>query len=343
MRHWISAPCILALMACSAGKEGAEPLYVSLERGDAVAVVDPASGTVIHRIAAGKRPRGLIISPDGTRLYVAVSGSPIGGPNVDESKLPPPDRGSDGIAVIGLPGGKVERVLAAGNDPETFALSPDGQTIYVSNEDTGTVTAVSTQGAGPNRSTKVGKEPEGVAITPDGAHLFVACEESDYVAMLDAHTMALVKTVPIAGRPRSIVISADGKSAYVTVEIAGRLDILSAADGSVVRQIDLARGDKAVRPMGIVEGPGGHLFVTTGRDGAVLEVDPAAGTIVRRVAAVGARPWGIGMTADQRWLATANGPSGDIALIDRATGKIDKTIKVGEGPWGIAHKVGAAR
>ena len=31
------------------------------------------------------------VSPDGTQLFVALSGSPIGGPNVDESKLPPAD------------------------------------------------------------------------------------------------------------------------------------------------------------------------------------------------------------------------------------------------------------
>ena len=340
MRHWLSAPCVLALMACSAGKDVSQPLYVSLERGDAVAVVDPASGTVVQQISAGKRPRGLVISPDGSRLYVAISGSPIGGPNVDESKLPPPDRRSDGIAVIALPSGRVERVLAAGNDPETFALSPDGQTIYVSNEDQGTLTAVSTQGAAPNRSIRVGEEPEGVAITPDGARLFVACEESNHVVMLDARTMVQQAVIPIAGRPRGIVVSADGARVYVTAEIAGRLDVLSAADGKVLRQIDLARGDKGVRPMGIVEGPDGHIFVTTGRDGAVLEVDPASGMIVRRIAAVGARPWGIGMTADGNWLATANGPSGDIAVIDRASGKILRQIKVGEGPWGIAHKVG---
>ena len=41
----------------------------------------------------GKRPRGIRVSPDRTQLYIALSGSPISPPGVDESKLPPPDRG----------------------------------------------------------------------------------------------------------------------------------------------------------------------------------------------------------------------------------------------------------
>src|SRR2546428_1216707 len=63
-------------------------LYVSDEPGGAVAIVDPEAGQVIERIPVGKRPRGLRISRDGTQLLVAVSGSPIGGPGVDATKLP---------------------------------------------------------------------------------------------------------------------------------------------------------------------------------------------------------------------------------------------------------------
>ena len=40
-------------------------------------------------IAVGKRPRGIKLSRDGTRLFVALSGSPMRRPGVDESKLPP--------------------------------------------------------------------------------------------------------------------------------------------------------------------------------------------------------------------------------------------------------------
>src|SRR5690348_153849 len=78
----------------------AAELYVSAEDGGEVVVVDPEKGEVAARIPVGKRPRGLRLSRDGKLLYVALSGSPRGGPGVDESKLPPADRSADGIGVV---------------------------------------------------------------------------------------------------------------------------------------------------------------------------------------------------------------------------------------------------
>src|SRR5690349_21654335 len=64
-------------------------LYVSDERGGRIVVVDLSTGQASVSVSVGKRPRGLRLSRDGSQLFVALSGSPIGGPGVDESKLPP--------------------------------------------------------------------------------------------------------------------------------------------------------------------------------------------------------------------------------------------------------------
>ena len=112
------------------GPEAACPsavrLYVSDETGGNVIVVDPEEGTVVERIAAGKRPRGIRLSRDGKQLLIALSGSPIAGPGVDESKLPPPDRSADGIGVLDLATHKMVRTHDSGQDPESFDISPDG-------------------------------------------------------------------------------------------------------------------------------------------------------------------------------------------------------------------------
>src|SRR5215467_12431897 len=110
-------------------------LYVTNETSGDLSVIDASTLKVVTTIPLGKRPRGIVASPDGARLYVALSGSPAAPPGVDEKTLPPPDRSADGIGVVDLRAGKLLKVLPSGTDPEQVALSPDGQQIYVANED----------------------------------------------------------------------------------------------------------------------------------------------------------------------------------------------------------------
>jgi DNA-binding beta-propeller fold protein YncE len=60
-----------------------------LASGD-LSVIDATIGTVAGVVTLGKRSRGTAVSPDGTILYVALSGSPAAPPGVDEKTLPPP-------------------------------------------------------------------------------------------------------------------------------------------------------------------------------------------------------------------------------------------------------------
>src|SRR4030095_7705255 len=81
-------------------RSGAPLVFITNEDSDNVTIIDSGTDSVIATVPAGKRPRGVRLSPDGQTLFVAVSGSPKGGPGVDESKLPPPDSRAEGGAVI---------------------------------------------------------------------------------------------------------------------------------------------------------------------------------------------------------------------------------------------------
>ena len=98
-------------------------VYVTNETSGDLSVIDAATGTVVGVVPLGKRPRGIAASPDGTTLYVALSGSPPAPPGVDESTLPPPDRSADGIGVVDVRQMKLLRVLPSGTDPEVAASS----------------------------------------------------------------------------------------------------------------------------------------------------------------------------------------------------------------------------
>src|SRR5438128_2353717 len=117
------------------GRAHAPRVYVSNEESGDISVIDSATDTVIATIPVGKRPRRLSVSPDNKTVYVALSGSPIGGPGVKESDLPPADKALDGIGVVDVSQKKLVRKIDSGSDPENFALSGDGTLLYVSNED----------------------------------------------------------------------------------------------------------------------------------------------------------------------------------------------------------------
>ena len=148
-------------------------IYVSDETGRDVVVIDPDAGQVVGRIEVGKRPRGLRLSKDGKQLFIALSGSPIGGPGVDESKLPPADRAADGIGVVDIASGKLVRKFTSGPDPESFDISPDGKFLYVSNEDAAEMSALDLASGEITHRVKVGEEPEGVTVRPDGRVVYV--------------------------------------------------------------------------------------------------------------------------------------------------------------------------
>ena len=60
------------------GARGAR-VYVSNEPEGSVSVIDASANRLLATVPVGKRPRGIRVSRDGSRVYVALSGSPIAG------------------------------------------------------------------------------------------------------------------------------------------------------------------------------------------------------------------------------------------------------------------------
>ena len=344
----IALPVAAILAAISGGcgpetpKAPAPPqrVYVSNETAGTVAVIDPVTGGVLAVLPVGKRPRGLRLSHDRRQLYVALSGSPIAPPGVDESSLPAADRSADGIAVVDIATRTIIRTIDSGRDPEAFALSPDGRWLYVSNEETAEMSVVDVAAGAVVRRVPVGDEPEGVTISPDGKVVYVTCEDDHSVVAVDTTSFAVLGRVLVGQRPRSIAVTPNGATLFVTDENSSSISVLNAARLTLADTIRLPRPDDTPtppRPMGSVLSPDARLlFVTNGRARSVSVIDVEKRTVLRTIADVGQRPWGIGVSADGARLFTANGPGGDVSIIDVARGAVERRINLGGSPWGIA-------
>jgi len=306
--------------------------YVTNEDGESVSVLDTDKAEVVATVNVGKRPRGMKLSRDGKQLFVAVSGLPKCPPSVPDEECAKLKRDltADGIAVIDTTTLKLDRLLKSGSDPEQFDLSHDGKQLFISNEDSGTLTVVGiVEGTVP-----VGKEPEGVRVTPDGRWIVVTSESGNAIYAIDAHTLKMVKSVPVGKRPRDVAFAPDGRTVYISGEFDASVYTTTLPDlGSATKLVQLR---PEAKPMGVLfDASHKRLFVSTGRGGTIAVVSLEGGPKLVTEIQVGARPWGIALSHDGKRLYSANGSSNDVTIIDTTTLQVVKKVAVGKSPWGV--------
>lgn len=312
-------PLILLTFALAAGTASAQgTAYVSSEKDDALTMIDATTLAVKGTVPTCKRGRHIQRLPDG-KLMVACTDS-------------------NAADVIDPATGKSVRRVPLGAEPEAFDLSPDGKTVYVSNEDEGAASFVDAASGKVLQSVKVGKEPEGVKVSADGKTLYVTSEVASLVHVIDVATAKVVKNVKVGKRPRRMALTPDGKELWVTNELDASVSIVSTADHSVAGTIKFeVKGARAedISPVGItMSHDGKRAFVALGRANHVAFID-VPGRKVTNLVLVGKRPWNVTLDKAESRLWVVNGLSDDVTVVDVAGAKAIKSIPVGRVPYGV--------
>jgi YVTN family beta-propeller protein len=223
-----SDPCGLALSADDT------KAYVCLSIKNALAVVNLADGTVSRQIPVGIAPWNVVLSPDGDTAYVSDWGGrfPVGGDLTATSAGTAVVVDTRGVAASGvvsfvnLASGLESAQAPTGLHPSDLALSHDGNSLFVANANSDTVTVIDTRSRTvretilirPDPTLPFGSESDGLALSSDGTTLFVASAGNNAVAVVqlpNAHrTNSLVQGFfPTDWYPGAVVV--DGSFAYV--------------------------------------------------------------------------------------------------------------------------------
>jgi PQQ-dependent catabolism-associated beta-propeller protein len=308
----------LACAAASAGVLAQGTAYVSSEKDNALTMIDLATMTVKGTVPTCKRGRHVQMMSDG-KIMVACTDS-------------------NAADVIDPATGKSLRRIPLGDEPEAFDLSPDGKTIYVSNEDEGAASFIDAASGKKLQTIKVGKEPEGVKVSADGKTLYVTSEVASMVHVIDTATAKVVKNIKVGKRPRRMAITPDGKELWVTNELDASVSIVSTADHSVVGTLKFeVKGARAedISPVGIqMTKDGKRAFVSLGKANHVAFVD-VPGRKVTNLVLVGKRAWNVTLDKAEARLYVVNGMSDDVTVVDVAGAKALKSIPVGRVPYGL--------
>lgn len=339
-QHWwlkFALASVLAFpLAALAGRA-----YVSNEGDGTVSVLDTTRAAVVGTIRVGKRPRGLALSRDGFRLYVAVSGVPPCPPgrSLAQCAQLPRDLGADGVAVLDTR--KLEQVkhLGAGSDPIALALSRGERNLFVANEDSSAVSVVDIRDGTILTHIYIPHAPQAVRMSPNDEWVGVVSDRQHMLTLIDSHLLEKAGTASVGVEPKDLTFGREGREAYVVDERAAavyRIGMPSGGRGGVTgapgKLVQLPRSD---RPLGIALDPlRQRLYVSTGSKGTVAAIaldHPGAIAEVR----AGTLPRALALTANGRWLYTVNRGSADVSVIDTATLRVVKRIPVGRAPWGV--------
>ena len=260
------------LIASSGGASEVPGATASLPRPEAlvtdeaqnrVLVVELPSGHVVRRISLPPDPEDIAASRnDGVVLVVSTSSG----------------------KVIVLKRSTLRRLRTFGgfDQPHIVAISPDGQYAYVTDDASGTLTAISLADLKLTRTLSVGAGAHHLSFSPNEREVWVALGES-------ARTITVLSTADLA-RPRvvghlvpgvpvhDLSFSPDGRRVWITSASGSDVTVFSASSRRVLFRVPVGPGPQHLAFAGA------YVYATSGYGGVIDRIDASTGRIVDRAA-----------------------------------------------------------
>jgi DNA-binding beta-propeller fold protein YncE len=223
---------------------------------------------------AGDRPFGLLLSPDGRRLFVT---------HLRDSRL----------TVLDLDQGRIERTMslaAAGMATEVVAIDRLGDEIWVAlrprqpSVQPGALRRLDADTLEPIADVPTGSDPGALLALPDRGRLLVSNFESDTITMHDAGDAGLGTTVRFAVAPGPLGLLALGENSVLAVDYYSNAVSFLDLDSGTAQTLPLAHdGLPYANPTNAALASDGQSawIVSSGTEGHLLQIDVPSRAIVR--------------------------------------------------------------
>lgn len=300
------------------------PVLLVVNRGEnTLAFVDTMTAKVMDRVATGKEPHEVAVSPDGRLAFVTNMGdntiSVVDVTVRKELRRASIDPGikphgifyaggklyftAEGPQLIGSfdpTNGLVEWLLANPDPNRKFpedgmlVATKDGKRVFTTNNRSKNITVLEHLSSAPGASgwtptvIPVSDEPMGIDISPDGKEVWSSQDNGD-VAIIDVDRLKLAQTLNVkADKSNRLHFTPDGSRALVSGRLAEEVILVDA-----VGRKEIKRWKFPSRPTDIVIGPdGSQAYVSLPVDNSVEIVDLRT-LELRGSIATGMRPEGM--------------------------------------------------
>ncbi len=175
------------------------------------------------------------------------------------------------VSIVDVSNGKVTGRVALSSNPTGLALSPNGETLFVTGDGpSGLVYLVDTQKPKLGKSIRLGHTPMAPVPAPDGKFLYVCNRFDNDVAVVELENRRVVCRIPVTREPIAAVLSLDGSALFVANHLptgaanvdrmTSMIDVIDTAARKVVRSIPLPNGAIDLRGMALSP-DGKHVYV----------------------------------------------------------------------------------
>jgi YVTN family beta-propeller protein len=304
----ISLVCALWTLQISAQLTGSTAnssaiVYVS-NGGGGITEIDTATNSVIATAPFPNNANGVVVSPDGRRIY--ASNRDVGQVTLFDAATNVP------IKLISV---------GNGNDNLGLAISPDGSLVYVANQVSGTVTVIATGTNTVVQTIPTGLEPIWITFSADGSRAYVSNQVSGTVTVISTVSGSVIANIFGFSCPFQSKVTLDGSKLLVSSQCDNSLKVVSLASNTIVNSIPTGPNPRGIA----LSADGTRAYVADWFSNTVDIIDVSAQVNLNTPIVVGFNPWGLAITPAGK-IYSANFGDNTISVIDSATNTVIATL-----------------
>jgi YVTN family beta-propeller protein len=310
---------LLALMASGVQAQPApaalRPIFVLNSLDADVSVIDPSTWKEVRRIATGKQPHHLYLTPDEKSLIIANA---LG----------------DSLTFVDPRTAEVQRTVRDILDPYQLRFSPDMKWFVTVGNRLNHVDIYRWEGGNLSLVKRIptGKTPSHVWIDSQSTLAYVTMQDSDELVAIDLLSQKLKWRSKTGSLPADVFGTPDDR--YLLVGLTGGEGVevydVSGPAPRLEGMIPTGKGAHAFRAAGDRR----HVFVSNRVANTISKIDFQRMTVVDNYPAPSG-PDCMDLSADGKTIFVASRWAQKLSVIDTETHKVVRQVRVGNSPHGV--------
>ncbi|POB11850.1 hypothetical protein CO251_02625 [Sulfobacillus sp. hq2] len=220
--------------------------------------------------------------------------------------------------------------IAVGSDPYDVAVNTANGDVYVTNQDSNTVSVINAATNQVVSTLPVGTDPTYLGTNPTNGNVYVANNNSGTVSVINEANQ-VADTIAVGNTPSGIAVDVNTGNIYVSQWSPGTVSVIDGATNTVSQTITV--GGQPFTP--VFDPANGDIYVPCWSTSAVDVINTRTNQVVQSIP-VGSRPNYATVDPANGDVYIANWESNTVSVINSATNSVVATIAVGTHPRAIA-------